>query len=145
MKLKQYAIAVLIFITALTHAMEQDGISFIKKNRHTASRDAVLAIKNNRQIGCILYDKDEIFWMRVDQEFQGMGIGSKLFIQCLNEISKYYDHAKWNAEKSIDFYKRFGAKINDYGYVPGVSTDAFMEFVFSRDGDPEENLKQKQN
>lgn len=139
---KLQSLLALCTLTALQiHGMhKQYTITYEHKIRYTDSRDAILALKNNSMIGLIMYDKNAISWMRVDKKYQGQGIGSELFVQCLETIAQDYDRAHWLAEKSIPFYQRFGARICDPYYAPKTSSDAEMEFVFKRDGNPRENL-----
>lgn len=94
-----------------------------------------------------LYEKTGVLdILDITAEQQKKGIGSKLFLMVMDEAkNKQIRSISWLSKKNAStFYQRFGAKIVNYDdlLVNKSHYHVDMEFVFDRDGDPKENLKQ---
>ncbi len=101
--------------------------------------------KDNRQFGSITCEfnikksRAEIISLDVIDSYQRKGIGTKLMLLALQNIKdKNIKKVYWISDfKAILFYKRFWGK-----HSTASNKGIEFEYVFERDGDPEENLKQ---
>lgn len=100
------------------------------------SNPYLVAIEDNNIVGVIKYGKSndsvhpgsvEIDAMYLLKEYQGKGIGTELFNECIKEVSNEYDDLVvrcLDKEKANDFYKKMGGVLdhqtNDDGLVENI-------------------------
>lgn len=135
--------------------IEHSQLKFIPEdfNFHDNYTATVINVydQNKMRIGHIEYFLDlhekigNINTLEIEIEQQKKGIGSKLFLMALHDAKKKEISAiEWISTKNaLPFYERFGSKKVDSSYSI-IGAELYfpdMEFVFKRDGDPEENLK----
>lgn len=116
----------------------------VKQYKNLEGICAIYALIKEKIIGEIIFTRNEIINLKVEPQFQCQGIGSVLFIEALDQIkAEGFSYAWWHADKSIPYYMRFGAKLDE---LPDredndEKASANMYFRFEIDGDPLENLK----
>lgn len=137
--------SILVMAPALIWCMDQHNQNSAIEYKRCSNnyQTTITAYDNGLAVGWAIYYKNELLRLQVNPSHQKRTIGTKLFIACLQDIASHkYEHAHWHAHQSIPFYQRFGAKITQMLSEKPLHSSALMEFVFSRDGDPQINYQQ---
>lgn len=140
----------LIFAGTLHHAYCSELTTYEPEFKHSQSNNVffIRAYANNGSIeepeflGTIMYEFNddntaEITRLNVNRKHRYKRIGTQLMLKAIEHIKlNKTPRVYWESDdNSIQFYKRFGAKCST------EDSTTSLEFIFERDGNPEENLK----
>lgn len=135
-------IAFILSAINLTEAAENmKNITFSQPMRRSKALPyAINAYLHDIKIGFIHYNATDeegfIDALNVETVLQNKGIGTTLFLQSMAHLKTLgCSTVRWSALNSVNFYKRFGARING----SAQSNSAFMIFEFDKDGNPKKN------
>lgn len=139
---KKIIALLLLFVAMLLNQTIQSMLPHttlaLQETRSTTNSFCIHAYVDGKIAGSISRKENQITHLDVNPTFRNKLIGSTLVIKCLDHIKKDHTHAYWLAFNSVSFFERFGARSRIP--VPFDTNSAYMEFVFAKDGNPEENL-----